>query len=71
VYVLGFAQIANFQGHGALVSIYEAVRQQCEQRGWDGVDCVIIGGDFQVRFIEWKESAHGQRQFEMQVTCTQ
>lgn len=35
------------QGHGALDAIYGAVDASCAQRGWSGVDLVIIGGDFQ------------------------
>ncbi|CAK7265991.1 lariat debranching enzyme [Sporothrix epigloea] len=34
-------------GHGALDAIYGAVDASCAQRGWPGVDLVIIGGDFQ------------------------
>ncbi|OLN92153.1 Lariat debranching enzyme [Colletotrichum chlorophyti] len=34
-------------GHGALKSIYAAVAASCAARGWDGVDLLIIGGDFQ------------------------
>lgn len=36
------------QGHGTLDAIYMAVQRACEVRGWDGVDLLIIGGDFQV-----------------------
>lgn len=35
------------QGHGALDAIYASVDAACATRGWDGVDLVIIGGDFQ------------------------
>lgn len=38
------------QGHGTLDAIYSAVAKSCEVRGWDGVDLLIIGGDFQVSF---------------------
>ncbi|KAF3359499.1 Putative D-xylulose kinase A [Verticillium dahliae VDG1] len=34
-------------GHGTLNAIYAAVAKSCEARGWDGVDVLIIGGDFQ------------------------
>ncbi|KAL1900925.1 lariat debranching enzyme [Sporothrix stenoceras] len=34
-------------GHGALDAIYGAVDASCAQRGWDGIDLLIIGGDFQ------------------------
>ncbi|TDZ74586.1 Lariat debranching enzyme [Colletotrichum trifolii] len=34
-------------GHGTLNAIYAAVAASCEARGWDGVDILIIGGDFQ------------------------
>ncbi|KAH9224564.1 lariat debranching enzyme, C-terminal domain-containing protein [Leptodontidium sp. 2 PMI_412] len=34
-------------GHGTLDAIYASVGNACEARGWDGVDLLIIGGDFQ------------------------
>ncbi|CAH0022024.1 unnamed protein product [Clonostachys rhizophaga] len=34
-------------GHGTLDAIYASVAKSCEVRGWDGVDLLIIGGDFQ------------------------
>ncbi|KAL2160210.1 hypothetical protein VTH06DRAFT_1866 [Thermothelomyces fergusii] len=34
-------------GHGALNAIYTAVKRACKERKWDGVDLLIIGGDFQ------------------------
>ncbi|KAK4108720.1 DBR1-domain-containing protein [Canariomyces notabilis] len=34
-------------GHGTLNAIYAAVERSCQERGWDGVDLLIIGGDFQ------------------------
>ncbi|KAL2068809.1 hypothetical protein VTL71DRAFT_15147 [Oculimacula yallundae] len=34
-------------GHGTLDAIYASVDTACEARGWDGVDLLIIGGDFQ------------------------
>lgn len=38
----------NLQGHGTLHAIYDSVARSCKERGWDGVDLLIIGGDFQV-----------------------
>jgi hypothetical protein len=38
------------QGHGALNEIYHNLSVEMAKRSWDSVDCVIIGGDFQVRF---------------------
>jgi lariat debranching enzyme len=35
------------QGHGTLNAIYASVAESCKVRGWDGVDLLIIGGDFQ------------------------
>ncbi|RDA83626.1 hypothetical protein CP532_2840 [Ophiocordyceps camponoti-leonardi (nom. inval.)] len=37
----------NGPGHGTLNAIYASVAQSCKARGWEGVDLVIIGGDFQ------------------------
>ncbi|KAI5926005.1 lariat debranching enzyme, C-terminal domain-containing protein [Camillea tinctor] len=34
-------------GHGTLDAIYDSVKRSSKARGWDGVDLVIIGGDFQ------------------------
>ncbi|KAK8166684.1 lariat debranching enzyme, C-terminal domain-containing protein [Phyllosticta citrichinensis] len=35
-------------GHGTLHSIYASIAQTCKKKGWhDGVDLLIIGGDFQ------------------------
>ncbi|OOF99210.1 hypothetical protein ASPCADRAFT_140911 [Aspergillus carbonarius ITEM 5010] len=34
-------------GHGCLHDIYASVEKAAEMKGWDGVDLVIIGGDFQ------------------------
>ncbi|KAL0941152.1 lariat debranching enzyme [Colletotrichum truncatum] len=34
-------------GHGSLHAIYAAIAASCDARGWDGVDILIIGGDFQ------------------------
>ena len=39
----------GLQGHGTLDAIYASVSKSCEVRGWDSVDLLIIGGDFQVR----------------------
>jgi hypothetical protein len=36
------------QGHGTLDAIYASVATASKARGWDGVDLLIIGGDFQV-----------------------
>lgn len=36
------------QGHGKLNEIYAAVKEAASAKGWDGVDLVIICGDFQV-----------------------
>ena len=35
------------QGHGTLHSIYASVEESCRVKGWDSVDLLIIGGDFQ------------------------
>lgn len=42
--------VANqfLQGHGSLNDIYETVDRKATEKGWDSVDLVIIGGDFQV-----------------------
>ncbi|KAK2628002.1 hypothetical protein QTJ16_002648 [Diplocarpon rosae] len=34
-------------GHGTLKAIYASVAKACEVRCWNGVDLLIIGGDFQ------------------------
>ncbi|KAF2739990.1 DBR1-domain-containing protein [Polyplosphaeria fusca] len=34
-------------GHGTLHAIYASIDQSCKLKGWDGVDLLIIGGDFQ------------------------
>lgn len=34
-------------GHGTLHAIYASLEESCRVRGWDGVDVLIIGGDFQ------------------------
>ncbi|RMZ76874.1 hypothetical protein DV738_g4671, partial [Chaetothyriales sp. CBS 135597] len=34
-------------GHGTLDQIYTSIEKSCQEKGWDGVDVVIIGGDFQ------------------------
>ncbi|MCJ1472529.1 hypothetical protein MMC13_001178 [Lambiella insularis] len=34
-------------GHGTLHAIYSSISKSCEINGWDGVDLLIIGGDFQ------------------------
>lgn len=40
----------HLQGHGKLHDIYAKVTESAKAKGWDGVDLVIIGGDFQVSF---------------------
>ncbi|PLB47542.1 DBR1-domain-containing protein [Aspergillus steynii IBT 23096] len=34
-------------GHGCLHDIYASVEKSAELKGWDGVDLLVIGGDFQ------------------------
>ncbi|KAI9836459.1 MAG: hypothetical protein M1819_001491 [Sarea resinae] len=34
-------------GHGTLNAIYSSIRKSCEVNSWNGVDLLIIGGDFQ------------------------
>lgn len=34
-------------GHGKLRDIYDSIARETELKGWDGVDLVVIGGDFQ------------------------
>ncbi|KEF53995.1 uncharacterized protein A1O9_09790 [Exophiala aquamarina CBS 119918] len=34
-------------GHGTLHAIYASVEEACRVKGWEGVDLLIIGGDFQ------------------------
>ncbi|KAI4207672.1 MAG: hypothetical protein LQ348_000520 [Seirophora lacunosa] len=34
-------------GHGTLHAIYASITNTCQVQGWDGVDLLIIGGDFQ------------------------
>jgi len=41
-------------GHGTLNAIYASIKKSCELKGWDGVDLLIIGGDFQVRGSHYK-----------------
>lgn len=38
-------------GHGTLHAIYASIAKSCELKGWDSVDLLIIGGDFQVRLF--------------------
>lgn len=58
------------QGHGTLNAIYAAVEKACEARGWNGVDLLIIGGDFQVRSapVLSKVETNRTRQFAMPLT---
>ena len=37
------------KGHGTLHAIYASIEKTCHINEWDGVDLVIVGGDFQVR----------------------
>lgn len=39
-------------GHGTLNAIYRSIEKACQTKGWDGVDVLIIGGDFQVNFAK-------------------
>ncbi|KAK5199709.1 lariat debranching enzyme [Exophiala xenobiotica] len=34
-------------GHGTLHAIYASIEEACRVKGWDGIDLLIIGGDFQ------------------------
>ncbi|CAD6571389.1 MAG: hypothetical protein ASARMPREDX12_004338 [Alectoria sarmentosa] len=34
-------------GHGTLHAIYASIKKSCEVNSWEGVDLLIIGGDFQ------------------------
>ena len=47
------------QGHGCLHDIYASVEKSAALKGWDGVDLLIIGGDFQVRQPIPSSSSHG------------
>jgi len=38
-------------GHGVLHAIYASVTRACQEKGWPGVDLLIIGGDFQVSLL--------------------
>lgn len=48
LFVLSNTLLILKQGHGQLHHIYEMVEAQMKLRNWDTVDCVIVGGDFQV-----------------------
>lgn len=39
------------QGHGCLNDIYSSIEKAAILKGWNGVDLVIIGGDFQVSIV--------------------
>lgn len=39
-------------GHGTLNAIYASIDKACEAKGWQGVDLLIIGGDFQVNTLD-------------------
>ncbi|EXJ55358.1 hypothetical protein A1O7_08285 [Cladophialophora yegresii CBS 114405] len=61
-------------GHGTLHAIYASVEQACKVKGWDGVDLLIIGGDFQVRFPVFNaRQANGfqavRNQYDLNVTA--
>jgi lariat debranching enzyme len=47
--------VNEIQGHGTLNAIYASVAESCKARGWDSVDLVIIGGDFQASVL-WSVS---------------
>ncbi|KAL8928073.1 MAG: hypothetical protein Q9172_001060 [Xanthocarpia lactea] len=34
-------------GHGTLHAIYASIQKTCQVQGWNGIDLLIIGGDFQ------------------------
>lgn len=59
--------LTTVKGHGTLNAIYAATEKACEARSWDGVDVLIIGGDFQVgTIVNWELSfANQTRQSEM------
>lgn len=44
----GIVDTLGLQGHGTLDAIYASVAASCKVRKWDGVDLLIIGGDFEV-----------------------
>ncbi|KAJ6183902.1 hypothetical protein N7519_005203 [Penicillium mononematosum] len=49
-------------GHGSLNDIYETVDRKAAEKGWDSVDLVIIGGDFQFKQIgDFHEYYSGNR----------
>jgi hypothetical protein len=48
IHTYGYSTDSHTQGHGTLHSIYASVKESCRIKGWDGVDVLIIGGDFQV-----------------------
>jgi lariat debranching enzyme len=51
--LIGYLQLIYthpVQGHGTLNAIYAAVEESCKARSWDGVDLLIIGGDFQASY---------------------
>lgn len=67
----GCSRLTHTQGHGTLNAIYAAIDSACEARGWEGVDLLIIGGDFQVRAGHryWLDfEADPYRQSEMRTT---
>jgi hypothetical protein len=42
--------LTTLQVHGSLNQIYADIKVECEKRGWETVDAVILGGDTQVSF---------------------
>jgi hypothetical protein len=41
----------SLQAHGGFDEIYDHLKAQTQAKGWETIDLVIIGGDFQVGFI--------------------
>ena len=50
MYIFPFLGLTMIKGHGTLDAIYAAVERSSKERKWDGVDALIIGGDFQVHY---------------------
>ncbi len=53
-----FSVLSLLQGHGTLHAIYASIKKSCEVNGWEGVDLLIIGGDFQVSMFASYISSH-------------
>lgn len=62
--------LTQTQGHGTLNAIYAATEKACQERGWQNVDLLIIGGDFQVNIQPQSicNRPNKPRQFEMFLT---